>query len=494
MRSLRNQSGVAMVTVLFIGAALTVIASASAFVTFKELRAGADDRRAAQALAYAEAGIDRMELEIKGGRWNWKQIMLSGCGDRDTLTVSGSVGNGTYSAIVRPQSAVVSPQTCDPPPTPRDIAETGELVVITSTGSQPTASRVIREVANLTPKGLPVGLYAKTAVKMNGNAGVTNVSLITPGSITGRDQIGFEGTDPWYTIGDFYPDHIDESDSRFDDPIPGAVHSGNLIYCQSFCPQTKSQIEHPYQPTSGGTLPYNCRANPRGTAGQSGWDGSNWTADPDQALIPNGTTCGSPPFTIAPTSLFTLADANRLAPQPELTEEDFRALKTMAQTNGIYCNILADNTKQCTKMGSPLTMTATGVQLLDAEVAGIPNQFVVYVEFAPGTNPKQFANNYVRWGGDKGACVDDADANVTGIVVVRNGSFQFMNGSELNGAIFAHQGKLDSNGTYSFNGTAIADEIEIISGADDSLDQCWVNNMPMPFLDITPVSWTEVDR
>jgi hypothetical protein len=489
-KQFRSQSGVAMVTVLFIGAVLTVVASAGAFVTIKEFRAGSDDRRAAQALAYAEAGIDRMQLEIRGGKWNYQQIMLSGCSARPKLTVSGPVGIGTY-------AATVEPVTCqDPVPLPQHDPEgddPGQPIKITSRGTQPTATRVVREGSLLKPKGLPIGLFAHTGVQMNGSPGLTNVTLITPGTITGRDQIGFEGLDPWYDQGDFYGDDAPSPDAD----MPAAAHAGNKLFCQSKCPQSSSSQEHPYQPNGGGeSTPWNCKANPRGDLGLSAWDGSV-----DGATIPSGT----PPCTgqdmMPPTSLFTVSDAIDLAPQPELTEEDFRALKTMAQNNGIYCKVTGSGPSQieeCTKW-TPTGIVAldsaevNGIQLGDGEVANLPNQFVVYVDFPAGA-PKEFPHSFAHWNASLGECIDDPDTNVTGVVIVRNGSFRFTSGADLNGAIFAHDGKIDSQGTYSFNGTAIADEIEIISGADDTLDECWIKNMPMPFLDITPVSWSEVDR
>jgi hypothetical protein len=479
--------------VLFIGAVLTVVSSAGAFMTIKEFRAGADDRRAAQALAYAEAGVDHMELAIKGNYWNYQQIMLSGCPGHTTQTVTGTIGNGAYTTEVRPV-------TCqDPVPIVRPT-DPGRRIEIESTGTQPTATRVVRETALLKPKGLPVGLYARTRVNVGGNAGVTGVSLITPGDIVGRDQLGFTGNDPYYTKRSFYGTSVPDPDA----PMPSAAHAGNLIYCQSKCPSSKSQIEHPFVPTpTGASLPYNCLANPRGTAGQSVWDGSNWTPlNPSAANIPGTASCtGVSQF--PPTSQFTPEQANLLAPQPELTDEDHRALKTMAQNRGIYCKVTRApaQTEECTKWTPtgvvPLdSAEVSGIQLGNTEVANLPKQFVIYVDFpgGVGNDPKDFPNSFVKFNGALGSCIDDPVTNVTGVVIVRNGSFRFTSGASLNGAIFANEGLLDSQGTYSFNGVAIADEIEIISGANSTLNECWLKNMPMPFMDLTPLSWTEVDR
>jgi len=46
MTVLTNQRGVALATVIFMAAAMTVLASAGAVVTIREFRAGVDDRKA----------------------------------------------------------------------------------------------------------------------------------------------------------------------------------------------------------------------------------------------------------------------------------------------------------------------------------------------------------------------------------------------------------------------------------------------------------------
>jgi hypothetical protein len=40
----------------------------------------------------------------------------------------------------------------------------------------------------------------------------------------------------------------------------------------------------------------------------------------------------------------------------------------------------------------------------------------------------------------------------------------------------------------------IAENIRVRGNATFSLDTCWVQNMPGPFLGATPVQWSEIDR
>ena len=78
MRRLANQRGVAMVTVLFVGMALTVVVSGAAFISVREIQAGRDDQRGGRAMAYAEAGIDRAYQFLRSPL-GWKYKTLSGC-------------------------------------------------------------------------------------------------------------------------------------------------------------------------------------------------------------------------------------------------------------------------------------------------------------------------------------------------------------------------------------------------------------------------------
>ena len=57
-----------MVTVILIGAALTSVTTIAAYSTIKDFQSGTDDRKAAEALSYAEAGVDRFVQYLRDGR------------------------------------------------------------------------------------------------------------------------------------------------------------------------------------------------------------------------------------------------------------------------------------------------------------------------------------------------------------------------------------------------------------------------------------------
>ncbi len=97
-----NERGVAMTTVMLMGAALTALTSAAVFVTVQDYRAGTDDRKAAEALAYAEAGIDRFLRYLRVENVTWFKLIVAGCENPAGLQLpKGVVGNGDFEATLK---------------------------------------------------------------------------------------------------------------------------------------------------------------------------------------------------------------------------------------------------------------------------------------------------------------------------------------------------------------------------------------------------------
>ncbi|MFP5298671.1 MAG: hypothetical protein ACLGHL_06775, partial [Actinomycetota bacterium] len=178
-----SQRGVAMVTVLFVGTALTVVASAAAYVTVRDLRAGGDDRRGAEALSFAESGVDRtIELLRSGGTYiqstptqanavrtgipTWNEMNEAGCALGPLRLPIGDLGTGrTYDVQLtvydpdqpigqrvpaepwtsaNDSQPICSTRSSSPKPTASD--ETDHLFAITSLGEHPAAKREVLQV------------------------------------------------------------------------------------------------------------------------------------------------------------------------------------------------------------------------------------------------------------------------------------------------------------------------------------------------------------
>ncbi|MGH2806713.1 MAG: pilus assembly PilX N-terminal domain-containing protein [Actinomycetota bacterium] len=490
MRRLRNESGVAMVTVLFIASVLTVVASTAAFVTVQEFRSSADDRRAGRALATAEAGVDRTMLWLRSFQLPYKEIVFSGCtfggvqyptqgpftvvGGLRVITLSGTVASGeTYTATVRPEDGVC-PTTMPSPKQPFAME-------IESTGSIPTAVRKVRQEITIEGRDLPVGLSAG-AVDANGNANFNGMSLLSAGPINGRSTIAFAGIDPWYERSDFYPCAANPSFCVAEDgdnigDMPAAAHSADRIYLNG------GRVEHPPNP--------NCNAN-RGIPAQSVWDG-------DISGVPESsyTSACTDQYGRPPTSRFTPADHSRLVSTPRLSAADHQYFKSIAQTSGVYCDYRTGTGAPCTRYQSATGSVSNiniGPRFITSEVSGIGNYYVVYIEFSPTSNP--FANsNIIEWEAVLPACsTSNPSSNGMAIVIVNHGSFRFRGGSRITGALFAEDGLVDAAGNYTVEGTVIAREVRLRGTPTYLMTQCWIDLLPGPFMTVRAGRWTEVDR
>jgi len=502
LRHFRNESGIAMVVVLFAAAVLTVVSSTAAFVAINEFRSAGSDQRGSQALAYAEAGIDRLMLDIRGNRWTWGQVNQSGCDDEDgngdvtdddadDLQI-GSAGAGASDDLVFLEGTVGSrgnyrvelrhPDCPNPLPNPRNP----QRVEILSEGEHPTARRLVQQITEIEPRGLPVALYATSGASGGGGVGseaeVQKISLITKGNIDNRDSIAFVGPDPFYTINDFYG-------SGPATPIPAAAHAVGDLFCKQKTACSNQAREH-----FGSDPDLNCTANPRGDAGQSGWDGS----------FNGGDLTGFSPCpgwsSRPPTSKFDEGILIDLVPQPALEDDDRRVLHRRAKSAGLYCNYRVAqpfctmphpvNEDEVIQVSAPSVFTKN---FLDQ--GGFTSNWVAYFEFEPGSNAKV---NNIDWRAPVGPLCSGSQEST--IMLIPDGSITFRGaggaGSEsvVAGAIFAEKGVVDVSSGITIHGTIIADELKMQAGSSFLLDQCWLDNMPFTHLRVNPIAWSEVDR
>ena len=474
LQRIRNETGVAMITVLLVGMVLTVVTSVAAFSTIKELRASTDDRKSAEALAYAEAGVDRFLRFIKVENVTWHKLIVAGCEDADGLTVPpGVVGAGTFEATLKvyepnppsgnPADKMV-PGACNYRATaPND--PTGQYFIITSKGAHSTAKRVVQQVVKVSPLGLPIGIYAQ-AVEAGGTPNMMGISMITEGSIRGREKLSFAGQDPYYFMQDVFPDGVTGRSPL--EHVPAAAHALQGIYLK----QNGTQPEFP--PAK------NCTADANG---QSLWDSDG---SPGSGPIAGG--CAGQ--TGAPvTSKLTPTIMDKIRPH-KLTEQDHQAMKDAAKATGIYCQIAA--TTSCTMMGQPMggaPATWQDSNIAPLFAAGV-NNFVAYFDFVSGDT----LSNSVKWHASVWGCnMTNPDLNKSAVIVVRRGGLEFQS-AQVNGA-FIMDGELKYSGNPTLNGTIISQTgFRITGNANFTLDPCWVKNMPGPFLTTTPANWAEVDR
>lgn len=474
VQDIRNQAGVAMITVLLVGMVLTVVTSVAAFSTIKELQASTDDRKSAEALAYAEAGIDRFLRFIKVENVTWHELIRAGCEDPAGLSVpAGVVGDGTFEATLKvyepnPPSGNSADRTVPGACNYRATAPndpTGQHFMITSKGEHSTANRVVEQVVKIGPLGLPIGIYAQ-AIEAGGTPNMSGISMITEGSIRGREKLQFSGQDPYYFIQDVFDGVTGRSPTEH---VPAAAHALLGIYLK----QNGTSPEFP--PAK------NCTAN--GAGGQSLWD-SDGSAGSGTVNGGCSGQVGNPN-----SSKLTPAIMDRIRPH-KLTEQDHQAMRDAARTTGIYCQI--GTTTSCTMRGQPMGgMPATwqDSNIAPLFAAGV-NNFVAYFDFVGGDT----LSNSIKWHANVWGCnATNPDLHRSAVIVVRRGGLEFQ-GAQVNGA-FIMDGELKYSGNPTLNGPIISQSgFRITGNANFSLDTCWVKNMPGPFLTTTPTTWAEVDR
>lgn len=488
MKVFRNQRGVAMVSVLLVGASLTAVTSAAAFVTIKEFGAGSDDRKASTALAYAEAGVDRFLEHLKRGLYTYQEINHAGCGTVPAVSIpQGSIGNGTYQAsmtVYDPQppagASNFAPDACDTRPAKAHPGQDGAdntYFVIESTGRHPDATRVVRQVVAIAPLRLPVGIFANFVNKQSAKHDFHNISMLAKVSVTDRENLYFHGIDNYYLMRDFYPDGV--SGPEEDDPAKASVHAAGTIYLKnSSSPQFAAATK-------------NCQAEKQPNDGQSLWDsdGSSGTGAITE-------TC--PPQTGYPlTSRFTIDMLETIA-QPVLSEADYQVLRDAAKTQGVYCSFNGSGPSDgkgdtCIKQGQ----TQAGIDYktyINQVLLSGTNNIIAYFDFRSGT-PTQ--NNIGRLG-EVWGCDAANPANTKSLVaVVRNGGIDYAgaSGDRINGALIM-DGDWAGNGSFLLNGSLIVNGTVYFhsSSQNFTLDECWVDNMPGSFMTANTGKWTEVDR
>jgi hypothetical protein len=500
-----NERGIAMMTVIYVAAVLMVVSSTATFLTIKEFRAGGDDRRGAEALGYAESGVDRLMLEFGRSPIPWSQINEAGCKHAPISVPTGDLGSdkyyNAYLTVFDTRAGIAlgdrvpdlgtwkkEGDTWSAPSDLEDICQLRQNALpdpevplyfaISSTGEHPTAKRVVRQVVAMRQSGMPIGLYAlQTEVKSN-NVSTFNISLVSSGDVLAREGIEFTGYDPYYKLGHFW-----EGQSMAV-PAPAAAHVQGTIYCKNQVCGNDGREHDDETPTL-----LECRANPNG---QSQWDQSGFGGSLSgfsKCPAWTGSPAGPPPY-----SSFSEEDLDRSRPKPDLSDQDYANLKAQAKRNGMYC-VMNGNKWDCQTPNGLRTLT--GGQVLDTDVvaSGVAKVFVAYFDFPTNVDP---LSQSIAWKAAIGPCSDDPALNRGVIVVARRGGLDLTGKGELVGTFLAEDGEMwirGSGGIVKVHGTTIAKQLNFGGNAEVVNSECWVRNMPSNiFLRVTPVTWSELDR
>lgn len=505
MRRLQDQRGVAMVTVLLIGSALTAVTSVAAFATIREFRAGRDDRRATEAIAIAEAGIDRMISHIKSGLLTYNQLNTAGCSKPAVTLPPGNIGAGSYAVELTVYDPAADPANrmpippasgaCANRPTSPHPGQDGldrTYFQITSVGTNTNAVRKLRQVIALEPVGLPVGIYAH-AFSPKAHPRFSTVTVISETTFLDRAKDAFLGTDSYYLMRDLFPDGV--TGRSINERVPAAAHAVQGIFLKN---STNPEFTGPPNGTK------NCTANSDGPPAESNPSQSLWDSDGSSgagAITSGCPAVGGDPGQVGypNSSVFTQEQLERFA-RPRLSEEDHQTLKENAKLFGVYCTFPGfggTGNTQCVVNGvnQPVNQsTYGGVGGYIATLLGTRNSFITYFEFRSGT-PTQ--NNLDQMFPSVWPCDPDPALTKSIVAVVRNGGINWTGaaGQQINGALIM-DGDFRATGGLTLNGSLISlGTVEFGSSSQTmQLDECWVQNMPGPFFRVVPGQWSEIDR
>ena len=493
---LRSQSGVAIVTVLFIGAALTVLTTTAAFVSVRGLQSTAADAQSAHAMAAAEAGLERFMLDVKRGAIQIATMKTAGCQTPPIALPPSSLGPGSYNVqltIYEPTQGKKIPDapwtlmSKDSPPCTSRFSP--NLYAVTATGTQGSGTRVVRQVIRAIPgkSKFPLGIYADR-IDANGNPTLKNISVFTRGDVVGRSKMSLAGIDANYTMRDVYDQSTFAGFSwsggmTWSSNIPAAVHATGEIYLKGANARGR---EHP--PAA------NCTANDTRNGGyllQSEWDGSACGSCTNNGVLTSDTCGGLAGY--PPTAKFTQADLDRIAQVRNFTEDEYSSLRANAQANGIYCNFAA-GVNQCWKNG------VAGPSNRNWSTTDLPTTsttLVAYFDFPASTN---IGGNTISWTATWKALSgvmcnpsDPADNRVL-VAVVRNGNFSLGGSAQVVGAFLAPEGDFDSTGTPTLHGSVTARTFRVRGNATFESSSCFASQLPTTSGELTVEGWSEIDR
>lgn len=452
-----GERGAALITVILLLAALTAVATTVATVAVNDTMSASRDRQSGAAFATADAGIAFGLEYIRNNSLN----SLVCDENRPAATPDSCSVNPEISNPVTPREikvdgtgACVTGDTCyrvwitylrryAPP-----AVKTGlyRIHSIGRAGAAPGAKALTVDV-QVRPASYPIGVYS-TRLVGNGNTGVYNEMLFTQDCVSPRYEgsgngLRFSGTDPYWG-------EPASANSTTQVSSSNSCGSSGFVHNSGFCP---TNPEYRFDRTEdGGPLPVGSPCSftyvkPDGTSGRR------------------------------ETSKFSMAILQQdYGFQPGgLSESHYKALKARAQSLNLY-NV-------------PVASLHTRLQ---AAVAAGVAQPVVYVDNVSTFSISRThipAPTFARAPG--GACTPHSV-----VIVVRNGNMIYQGGTvdwrDL--AIFVPEGNFDGNGGYNILGTLFTQELNITGGQRFELDQCFINNLPGPVLDLKVVKFSEDDR
>jgi hypothetical protein len=451
---LKDQRGVAAVTLLMVTAVTALAGATVLFTATAELEIGARDRRAEDAFAAAEAGLDQ------AAAWLFENPTFS------DVPVDPVLG--------KPRKCLDNPLVASTPSIPCEVSITSPsngLLFFPPGGGKPyvlydvlaqaregrTATRVLSSLFRLDPKDVPYGLFINGNVDLNGGPQLMRISMLVNGVVTSRDKIDMDWNgnaqfdDPdlaWR----FHKDRILSNpmpDQCFDASINENVGCAGVY--SNFQIYTKNQVKASDEIHSSSPSPF-----PR-------------DRDAHQAAVINNVA----------QPVVTLPDTDVL--------EAMEGLKQLAESQGNYYNFKdgANNTHTI----QPDTIGAPGKDFAKNAVFYIDADAGDLIKWRPSLIPGSDDSDiqYIDSAGDK-------VGSMSGILVVRGGQLDIEAGTDWSGALFAPENKVRLLGDNICTCTIYGKGFEKAGGnATVQLVPEWFNRLPAGLVSVKRESFAECE-
>jgi len=459
LNRLHEQRGIAAVTVLMV-TAVTALAGASVlFAATAELDIGARDRRAEDAFAAAEAGLDQAAAYLFAHPSAFSDIEDPGPKER---CLNNSLVTDTLD--IPCEVSVTSPTEGElfyPPGGGKPFIQ---YDVLSTAREGEAATRALVSRFRLVPKEVPYGMYIKGNVDLGGGPQLLQISMLVDGVVTSREKIDTDANNDGNAFND--PDlgwrfHEDKITS---DPPPNVTCS------------------------DGGPDPVGC------VGVFSNFQIYEKTAKASNEIHgPLGDIpAASSKFPNDRDSHQTFVDASNVShPVVRLPDTDvleaMEGLKQIAKSQGNFLNY-KDGTNENVVI-QPSTVGAPGKDFAKDAVFYIEADAGDTIKWRPSLIPDSTSSDirYINPDGEK-------VGSHSGVIVVRGGELELEANTQWFGALFAPENEVRLLGTNTCTCTIYAKGFEKQGGnATVQLVPEWFGQLPAGFFSVEREAFAECE-
>ena len=443
----RDDAGIALITVMLVGAVLAGLGILVVTTTITDMRSANSDRTSLRTLDVAEAGVaDAISyIRTKGV----KQIC-------STCTTPYNVNNKMLLTYPRGTAKVWIEAVAPYQPPQTRVGRYSITSIGTTTGSaavgvgQTTGKRTVQEIVDVRPLSFPLGVYTASQINLGGTINIEQESIFSGSCVDSRYKLQYGPGPNGSTLDPYYN-------------IPAGVHSTSYITdknttCNPGGPSAAdSQAIH--QPANGGVC------------------NTTYKADQDALGGPfPGTSCatadaGYGDYDTNGSSFNQSTFVNTYGFLPRgLSDDDYANLKAKAIANGTYF-----------PAGTAVVWPTASTD------PSSPNYNpVVYIQNQDGKIQNNDLAGYA-WQSDP-SCTQN---HPTIVIIVDHGNLNLS--GNLAGFLFVPDGAIQFTGGPHVVGTMFSKSLTWSGGSDISLNDCFATNTNGGILNVQKYSWREVD-